>query len=95
MKAGIISFYGKRIAIPERGMPAAAPKKPIIVDYLLLSGRKYNNFPQVLSFYAPKQIVLDSSLPLSKADYYSRIAKKMGIAVYDIRKKGALVCSLE
>ena len=95
MKAGIISFYGKRIAIPESGMPAVAPKKPIIVDYLLLSGRKYNNFPQVLSFYAPKQIVLDSSLPLSKADYYSRIAKKMGIAVYDIRKKGALVCSLE
>ena len=95
MKAGIISFYGKRIAIPESGMLKVVPDKPIQVDYLLLSGRKQHNFPQALSFYAPKQIVLDSSLPPCRAERYTEIAGKMGIAVYDIRKEGALVCPLE
>lgn len=95
MKAGIISFYGKRIAIPESGMLKVVPDRPIQVDYLLLSGRKQHNFPQALSFYAPKQIILDSSLPPSRAERYTEIAGKMGIAVYDIRKEGALVCPLE
>ena len=90
----VISFGGKRIALPVADFSAAPPAKPFRVDYLLISGKDDFDLSQLLAYYEPQLIVLDASLHYARAKRYAERATTLGLSVYNIREQGALVCPL-
>lgn len=91
---GVLSFGGKRVAIPAIGLSKSPPEQPLPVDYLLLSGKDFFNLSQLLLYYEPQQVVLDATLHYARAKRYSEWAAALGLPVYNVREQGALVCPL-
>ena len=85
-----ILFGGKRIALLADRLPKGKPERPLSVDYLLLAKGARQPMSEVLSYYSPRCIVLDTSL----SDFYRKRfleeLKGKQFEIHDMDKSGAL-----
>ncbi|MDR0581663.1 MAG: ComEC family competence protein [Prevotellaceae bacterium] len=91
---GFIVFENKLYKIlenetPDRSLPA------IDTDYLIVTGEARMKPEPVLRRYAPKQLIVDASVPLYRAGQWQKAAEAQDINVYNVREKGAFVLRME
>jgi competence protein ComEC len=70
---------------PERSLPAIA------TDYLIVTGAARMKPEPALRRYAPKQLIIDASVPLYRLRQWQAAAEAQAINVYNVREKGAFV----
>ncbi|MGL5960252.1 MAG: ComEC/Rec2 family competence protein [Bacteroidales bacterium] len=88
-----VHFAGKtlKISVNERVVKLSSP---IPVDYLILTSLCKMNAQELLQMYAPKQIILDASVPHYAARRYLKTFEQHNIALYNVRQQGAFVHKL-
>ena len=82
-------FCGKKILILDRQPAFAEPKDSI--DILILSGKPFLQMEALLKTFSMKQVVIDSSVPFSKAKRWQRQCKELNIPCHNVAEEGAFV----
>lgn len=90
----LLSFAGKRLVLLTGKLPPTPPVQPLPVDYLLFARGTRVGLAAALRFYRPACIVADASLPQYQREKLLEEARRSGLAVYDMRRDGALVVPL-
>ena len=86
----VIVFGGIRVALLTDWLPRGRVKHPLSVDYLLVAKGARQSMNEVLTYYAPRCVVLDANLG---EHYRRRFLKELQgkeIEVYDMAQSGAL-----
>lgn len=91
---GLLSFAGCRVALLAQSLPPGSPSEPLPVDYMLLARGYKGDLGRALRHYRPRVVVLDGSLTDYYRDKFAAEARAAGLAVYDMRTRGALVVPL-
>jgi competence protein ComEC len=73
----------------DRSLPA------IPTDYLIVTGAARMRPEPALRRYAPKQLIVDSSVPLYRVRQWQEAAEAQAINFYNVREKGAFVKKYE
>ena len=68
---------------------------PMPTDYLLVTGRARMNPELALNRYFPKQIIIDNSVPVYRANQWIAAAEEYGIAIHNVRDQGAWINILQ
>ncbi len=68
---------------------------PLELDYLVLSKNMKVHLKELASKFHFKQLIIDSSNSLSRADRWIKEAEQLGIACYSVQRKGAFVVQFE
>lgn len=94
LRAGLLSFGGKRIALPGQERTCRLPARPVRVDYLLICRHSRGTLDRWLRRYTPGTVVLDASLSESRREQLEREAEQRGHGVHDLARDGALIVPL-
>lgn len=92
--ASLLSVGGRRIAFVYDRLPKGKPGQALKVDYLLLARSLRSPLSEVLQYYRPRQLVLDTSLPEAVRERYAREAHLQGLPVADIAELGGFCVDL-
>lgn len=87
---GFLSLPGKRILrLSDGSFAQYTADTTFPIDILILSQDCCFDLDQLCRLFQPSMIVLDSSLPRHAASRLSAVSRQQGIAVHDVRQKGA------
>ncbi|MDR3134085.1 MAG: ComEC family competence protein [Prevotellaceae bacterium] len=90
---GFIVFENELYKILENEQ-LARPLPAIAIDYLIVTGAARMKPELALRRYAPKQLIVDASVPLYRVRQWQEAAEAQAINFYNVREKGAFVKQL-
>ncbi|MDR0694299.1 MAG: ComEC family competence protein [Prevotellaceae bacterium] len=87
---GFIAFENEVYKILENE-PPGQPLPAIATDYLIVTGATRMKPEQALRRYAPKQLIVDASVPLYRVRQWQEAAEAQAINFHNVREKGAFI----
>lgn len=89
-----ISFFDKRILLVNESINTNAVTEKINIDLVILSGNPGLYIADLIKVVEPKQIVISSSAPAWKANYWQKDCDSLKIPCHNVWVKGAFVMNL-
>lgn len=93
-KGNLLFFNDIRIFIDNGSEQYYTSNSKLAIDMIIISGRKSTDIEHLLSVFATKRIVIDSSVPWWKQKKITEVSNKQGISCYNVNKDGALIINL-
>lgn len=94
LRADLLTFGGKRIALPGKSRPPRVPSRPVGVDYLFVGRHSRGILEQWLRRYRPATLILDASLSEGRRKRLRREAERRRLVVHDLARDGAFIVPL-
>ncbi|MDR2359468.1 MAG: ComEC family competence protein [Prevotellaceae bacterium] len=91
---GFIVFENELYKILENE-PSGQSLPAIATDYLIVTGAARMKPEQALRRYAPKQLIVDASVPLYRIRQWQEAAEAQAINFHNVREKGAFMKQLK
>lgn len=91
---GLVRLAGKTLLQVHDDRWNGTALRPVPLDYLHLCRGYYAPLDSIIRRFRPRLLVLDTSLGPRRAALFRHEADSMGLAVWDIRRQGALVIPL-
>ena len=87
-----LQLADKRIVLVNESFKLKKTKKPILVDYCLISN--YVSIPELLKIYEPKLIILDGGFPYYATQQIEQELEEEGVRFHNLKQDGALIVGL-
>jgi competence protein ComEC len=94
LNKSFIFFNGKRIAIVNKNNSRVRSAKPIMLDYLIISGNAKVQLDDLIKSYKPGMIIIDSSNSEWRTEKWEKECAKLKIPYYSVKDSGALIISI-
>ena len=76
------------MAVVDHPLSHSFPKKPLRVDYLLVTREVHRPLLHLLRFYRPHILLLSADLSPYYREHFKHEARRRQLEVYDIAEKG-------